>query len=259
MRQDVLDLHGQVESQLRVSGVGLPQQVHRIPGSVEKVRIAECHVLDPVGSELVDVRQHGIRPDHPHPPVVDDGDRAMATAVPASVRSLDCGSETRLAHPLETGVVVVRGQRGSLGPVKPRPPPTPAHALSFRPRAHGRCPFNESRLVLADKDRVGEIANYPVLTHAGVQTVEGDRNPGLLPAQLPRHRDGETHGGMHRHREGDGVGAVQTRAVPVLHCEIDSDDVDASRGEGRRRRGDVDRLTPQLVRGDEEQAHRASV
>ena len=168
MRQDVLDLHGQVVGQLRVSGVGLPQQVHRIPGSVEKVRIAECHVLDPVGSELVDVRQHGIRPDHPHPPVVDDGDRAMATAVPASVRSLDCGSETRLAHPLEMGVVVVRGQRGSLA----------AGETSYAPDSGSR-PFRQ-----APSPRSSPIQREPART----RRQRPSRRHRQLPGPDPRRR-----------------------------------------------------------------------
>ena len=67
----------------------------------------------------------------------------------------------------------------------------------------------------------------------------------------------DAHRGVHRDRDRDAVGPIGQRRIPRLGRQVETADVVAPIAQTRGRRGHVQRLVPELVAGNEQNAHYA--
>ena len=82
--QEVLDLDGGVEGQVRMAVMQPGHDPAGMVRCVEEVGVGEADMAGPGGHQLVDVGQDGVLGHRTDPPVVDDRDRAVPTAVRAA-------------------------------------------------------------------------------------------------------------------------------------------------------------------------------
>ena len=110
MAQDVLDLHGAVEREMRELVVHGRDHSARVPGDVQEVGVTEGDVRRARLHELCDVVEHCAFVRDPHPAVVDDRDRAVTAAVRAPAGRLDGPDEAPSGALGELHVAVQRGE-----------------------------------------------------------------------------------------------------------------------------------------------------
>ena len=84
-----------------------------------------------------------------------------------------------------------------------------------------------------------------------------DRQRKILPARLdpPGGGRAQAQGGMHRCAERDCLGPRDQLVVPRFHCQVECSHVMTRGPEASRRRGQMDRLAPEFVGGDQGNAH----
>ena len=70
-----------------------------------------------------------------------------------------------------------------------------------------------------------------------------------------RERYGHPHGSVHRDGEGHAVGPLDEAGVPRLDRHVEGAHLVTPCPEGGRRGGDVDRLMPELVGGNQQDTH----
>ena len=101
--QEVLDLDGGIEGQVRVAAMHRGDDPAGMMGCVEEVGVGEADMAGPGGHQLVDVGQDRVLGYGTDPPVVDDRDRA----VPTAVRAASAGG-----HRTDRSLVAGDGQAG---------------------------------------------------------------------------------------------------------------------------------------------------
>ena len=226
---DVLDLHGRIERDLRerfVQGTDHPQ---RVGGAVEKVRVAErdvpgsrCHLLRDVGDD------HVHRNDA-EPPLVDGHHRTVAAPVLAPARSLgESGGPGRAVGHHQAGVALERGQGvpqrgakrdpgGVVDHSEPRMRLSGPHALGER---------EEMRLVLAADDGVHSVpAQHPRVDRC-VQPVCAQRCARGEGANLREHFERESGRGVHRQVDRDHARGAERIGRQTLDREVAAADVE---------------------------------
>ena len=260
MLEHVLDLRCAVERQLRVALVQRAYDRQRVAPAIEEVGVAERDVACAHARQALDVAQDGLGLHDADAPVVDGGDRAMPAAMHAPMAGLHVPDQPLLPIERQTGVALESRQQLARRRVE-------AAALEvddrpFRGRdgqARSRQlidPGRERRFVLACDRARGELTLYEVAADRGIEPVEADRHPGVLPAHSARSAERQAHGGMHRHREANRLCPLQGAWIPRLDTEIQAADLVAGAAQRGRRRGDVQRLVAQLVGRDQKDTHR---
>jgi len=111
-------------------------------------------------------------------------------------------------------------------------------------------------LVLARDHAVDQPPDREVAADGRVEAVETEGELGPLRPQRLGGPQREAHRGVHRDREGDGLAPPQPLRIPALDCEVEAADLVAGAAQGGGRRGDVQGLVPELVRGDQYDTHR---
>ncbi len=89
MGDQVLDLRGEVEGELRHLRVELTRQPERMRGAVQKIGIAEGDVCGARRHLLADVREDDVARHREEPAAVHGRDRAVAAEMPAAAARLD--------------------------------------------------------------------------------------------------------------------------------------------------------------------------
>jgi hypothetical protein len=112
--EDVLDLDGGVEGEIRPLGMEGGGDAQGMGGAVEEVRIAEADVAGAGRNLAADVGEDDMERDHAKGALVEGDDGAMAAEVLAAATGLGGASGEPLAVDDERGVAVKRGQGGAV-------------------------------------------------------------------------------------------------------------------------------------------------
>ena len=211
--------------------------------------------------QLGDIRHHHGAPDDPDPAVVGDGHRAVPALVHAAVAGLDVPRELLLAIALQPRIALEGRQLPSARGVKLVAPQVDrAGRRSRRRRVAERLdPLHQLRLVLAGDQPVDQSTDRRVVTDRGVETVEADRQPRPDRSNLLAGANRQSHRGVHRNGDADGLGPVDLVSIKLLDGEIDAPNPMPGGLQGGRRRGQVQRLMTKLVGGDQQDPHSARI
>ena len=104
--EQVLDLDGRVEGDLRPACVQLAGDPQGMRRAVQEVGIAERHMARAGGDLLLDVAQHRLARDGDEAAAIHRHDRTMPAQVLAPARRLDGGDEALLSTYVQTGVML---------------------------------------------------------------------------------------------------------------------------------------------------------
>ena len=113
--EEVLDLDGGIEGQVRMAVMHRGHDPAGMMGCVEEVGVGEADMAGPGGHQLVDVGQDGILGHRTDPPVVDDRDRAVPTAVRAASAGGHRTDGSLLAGDGQAGVAAQVGEQPTVG------------------------------------------------------------------------------------------------------------------------------------------------
>ena len=254
MSEEVLDLDGGIEGQVRMAGVHRGHDPAGMMGCVEEVGVGEADMAGPGGHQLVDVGQDGILGHRADPPVVDDGDRAVPTAVRAASAGGHRADGSLLAGDGQAGVAAQVGEQPTV-----RHPGTNTAQLDGRSRVAAPGPGRYPGLELSGDDGVGRRRHRQVPGHPGIQTEEAQGQAGPAGPHGVGHPQGQAHSRVHGHRQGHPVGPVDIIGRQGVHGDVDTAHLVAggeqAGGSGRRRQG----LVTQLVGGYHQNVHRPSL
>jgi pimeloyl-ACP methyl ester carboxylesterase len=257
MVEDVLNLHREVERQTGKSHACFPQDVHGVSRGVEEVGIAERDVTGPQSDQGFDVGQDTVQPGDPVAPVVDSRNRTMPAAVAASMAGLDVACQPGLTLDFQAGVVLeprkqVPGgwREGLAADINPDRPDLDLPGIAQAPH-----PGRQLVFVLAHYQAVGQSSHRSIGSNRCIETVEGDGEIGSAESQASGGLHGQAHGGVHGNRERHRPGGLKPRFVPLLYREVQTRHIVALCDQPCRGRGEVQRLVPEFVGGDEENTH----
>ena len=172
-------------------------------GGIEEVGVGETDVAGTGGHQLVDIGQDDVLGHRTDAPVVDDRDRA----VPAAVRAAPAGGhrtdETQLPVDGQVGVAAEIRQEPTLGH-----PGVEASQLDGRTGVGAAGPGHHPGFELAGDNGVAPPARRQIRGRHRVQAEEAEGQAGPPPPHATRHPDGQAHGRVHWHRQGDPFGPV---------------------------------------------------
>ena len=224
--------------------------------TVEEVGVAEGDVSGASCDEVVDVGYNGLGLDDAKEPVIYGGKGTLATAVPSSMSRLDVTHLTMLAVSAEVRVRTERWQPRSVGDEETLSPDVDRDAGQMAAAGSERLDPGQQLLFVLPNDHAIYAIDSP---HVGIEPVNGDREPGSRGPHALDGSLGESHSGVHRHRDRDRLDRLERLSIERRNGEVERDRFVAGRGETRSRRCHVERLMTELIGGDEQNAHAASV
>ncbi len=154
--------------------------------------------------QLIDVGHHHGLVHRAHPAVVDDRHRAVPAAVRAAPARLHRADQPLLVADRQTGVAVEGRQ-----PVANRKSGRSPGQLDDRAGLAAVDPGQEAGFILAGDHRVGRGSDGEVSAHRGVEAVEAQGELGSPGPDRVGHLEGQSHGGVHRHRERHSIRPVE--------------------------------------------------
>jgi hypothetical protein len=247
--QHVLHLHGAVEGDVGKPFTDRAHDPQGMVGPVQEVGVAEREVSGAGGNLLCRIGDHSVELDDAQPSVVDHGDGAVPAPMCAAMAGLDVSDDALFVPDREVGVVVERGEEVSGGERDVR-----LCSLSTKVDSNAIAaafdPIDEGGVGLAAEHVVGNVIH-----EWAIEAVTSDRQLGALFADARDRSPSDAHRGVHRHRERDPLGPRNEIGVPRLDREIQAPDVVTAVAQLRSGRSNQQRLMPELVRSDEEDAH----
>ena len=201
----------------------------------------------PGGHQLVDVGHHRGQVGPADPAVVDDRDGT----VPAPVRAAPAGFDR--PDQSSSSPAAKRAYRSS-GGSRWRAGRRDSALVSWitGPGSWPAAQASRAGLELAGDDGVGGRSDGEVAADRGVQPEEAQRRLGSPGSDGPGHPEGQAHGRVHGHRQGDPVGPVDAVGIEGVEGDVGAANLMARGQQGSSGRGHVQRLVSQLVGGHQE-------
>ena len=238
---------------------------HRVADTVEKIRVTERNVPGARCDLRANVSHDDVDGDDAEAAVVDRHDRTVAAPVLAATARLGVSGRPALAAPLQRRVLRERRQSAAIRHEEVHAWNAPSAGTCRRASdvcsgasgtdgGSGRVGdrLDKRILELAPNDRRYALLTEHRRVKRGIQAVGDQPRARVERAHPGDHRHRQPRGRVHRKKECDRYRPPHDVFAEPLLRQVGADDIDASRPERGRGRREPEGLSPEVIRGDEQ-------